>query len=49
MCSVDEVTTIEVIERVKIAEQDGKVHYNIGADDPCGELDANASVSMNYC
>ena len=28
--------------------QDGKVQYNIGADDPCGELDANASVSMNY-
>ena len=47
--SVDESNNlIEVIERVKIAEQDGKVQYNIGADDPCGELDANASVSMNY-
>ena len=47
--SVDESNNlIEVIERVKIAVQDGKVQYNIGADDPCGELDANASVSMNY-
>ncbi|MBJ10223.1 MAG: nucleotidyltransferase [Flavobacteriales bacterium] len=49
VCSVDESNNlIEVIERVKIAVQDGKVQYNIGADDPCGELDANASVSMNY-
>ena len=49
VCSVDESNNlIEVIERVKIAEQDGKVQYNIGADDPCGEVDANASVSMNY-
>ena len=49
VCSVDESNNlIEVIERVKIAVQDGKVQYNIGADDPCGEVDANASVSMNY-
>ncbi len=49
VCQVDgKNNLIEVVERVKIAEQDGKVQYNIGSDEPCGEVDANASVSMNY-
>lgn len=38
----------EVIERTKIAEQNGVVNYNIGAEDPLGEVDRNSSVSMNY-
>jgi dTDP-glucose pyrophosphorylase len=49
VCSVDENNfLIEVNERVKLAMQDGVVKYNLGSDDPVGEVDANASVSMNY-
>ena len=49
VCSVNESKNlIEVIERVKIAKHNGKVKYNIDSDDPCGEIDPNASVSMNY-
>ena len=49
VCSVDENNfLIEVNERVKLAMQNGVVKYNLGSDDPVGEVDANASVSMNY-
>lgn len=49
VCQVDEAhNLIEVVERIKIAEQDGKVLYNIGSDEPSAEVAANASVSMNY-
>ena len=49
VCSVDENNfLIEVNERVKLAMQDGVVKYNLGSDDPVGEVEANASVSMNY-
>ena len=39
---------VEVIERTKIALQNGVVNYNIGSDDPQGILDKNSNVSMNY-
>ena len=39
---------VEVIERIKIAEKNGVVNYNIGADEQLGTVDRNASVSMNY-
>ena len=49
VCSVDENNfLIEVNERVKLAMQDGVVKYNLDSDDPIGEVDANANVSMNY-
>jgi len=49
VCEVDAVNNlIEVVERTKIADQNGIVQYNIGSDQPLGILDGNASVSMNY-
>ena len=49
VCEVDENNyLIEVNERVKLANQNGKVIYNIGSDDPAGEVAADSSVSMNY-
>ena len=49
VCKVDaDNNLIEVIERTKIAEQNGVVNYNVGADQPLGRIDRNASVSMNY-
>jgi dTDP-glucose pyrophosphorylase len=50
VCSVNaQDELIEVIERTKIArEADGKVRYNVGAEEPTAEVDAEASVSMNY-
>ncbi len=49
VCEVDsESNLVEVIERTKIAVQNGIVQYNIGTEDPLGTLDRNASVSMNY-
>ncbi len=49
VCKVDEHNfLIEVNERVKLARQNGKVQYNIGSDEPTGEVDADSSVSMNY-
>jgi NDP-sugar pyrophosphorylase family protein len=49
VCKVDiDNNLVEVIERTKIAEQNGMVHYNIGEDESSGILDKNASVSMNY-
>jgi NDP-sugar pyrophosphorylase family protein len=49
VCEVDsDNNLIEVIERIKIATQKDVVNYNIGADEPLGVVDKNASVSMNY-
>ena len=49
VCKVDaDNNLIEVIERTKIAEQNGVVNYNVGADQPLGTIDRNSSVSMNY-
>ena len=49
VCELDSDNNLtEVIERTRIAEQNGVVNYNIGAEDPLGEVDRNSSVSMNY-
>ena len=49
VCQVDsENNLVEVIERTKIAVQNGIVNYNVGTDKPLGVLDKNVSVSMNY-
>ena len=49
VCDVDEnKNLIEVNERVKLARQNGKVAYNIGSDEPIGEVDPKSYVSMNY-
>ena len=39
---------VEVIERTKMAMQNGVVRYNIGTEEPLGTVDKNLSVSMNY-
>jgi dTDP-glucose pyrophosphorylase len=49
VCEVDaDNNLVEVIERTKIAAQNGVVNYNVGDDLPLGTVDRNASVSMNY-
>ena len=49
VCDVDKnKNLIEVNERVKLARKNGKVKYNIGADEPIGEVDPKSYVSMNY-
>ena len=49
VCELDsDNNLVEVIERTKIAEQNGVVNYNIGAEVPLGEVDRKSSVSMNY-
>jgi UTP-glucose-1-phosphate uridylyltransferase len=49
VCKVDENQNLaEVNERVKLARQNGKVAYNIGSDEPIGEVDPKSYVSMNY-
>ena len=49
VCDVDEnKNLIEVNERTKLARQNGKVEYNIGSDEPSGEVDPKSYVSMNY-
>ena len=49
VCDIDsENNLIKVIERTKIADQNGTINYNIGSDQPLGTLDAKSSVSMNY-
>ena len=39
---------VEVNEREKLARQGEKVEYNIGSDEPSGEVDPKSYVSMNY-
>jgi UTP-glucose-1-phosphate uridylyltransferase len=49
ICNVDEENNlIEVIERIKISDQNGTINFNVGGDEPLGEVDRSASVSMNY-
>jgi UTP-glucose-1-phosphate uridylyltransferase len=49
VCEVDaDNNLVEVIERTKIATQNGVVNYNVGADETLGVVDKNACVSMNY-
>ncbi len=49
VCSVDENNyLVEVNEREKLAVEDGIVKYNLGTENPKGEVDADSSVSMNY-
>lgn len=49
VCQVDDQNNlVEVIERIRIAEQKGVVNYNVGTENPLGIVDKNASVSMNY-
>lgn len=49
VCKVDKNRNlIEVNERIKLARQNGKVQYNIGSDEPSGEVDPKSYVSMNY-
>ena len=49
VCEVDHKNNlVEVIERTKIAAQNGVVNYNVGTDETLGTVDRNASVSMNY-
>tara|TARA_B000000532_G_scaffold244227_1_gene243226 strand:+ start:1427 stop:2326 length:900 start_codon:yes stop_codon:yes gene_type:complete len=49
ICEVDENNNlIEVVERTKIAEQNGVVYYNVGTEEVLTEVDRKSSVSMNY-
>ena len=49
VCKVDvNQNLVEVNERIKLARQNGKVAYNIGSDEPIGEVDPKSYVSMNY-
>ena len=49
VCKVDENNNLlEVIERTKIAEQDGVVNYNIGTEKRLGKVSRDSIVSMNY-
>ncbi len=49
VCEVDDKNNlVEVIERTKIAEQNGVVNYNVGEKESLGTVDRNSSVSMNY-
>ncbi len=49
VCKVDSNgNLIEVVERIKIANQGNIVNYNIGTDEPLGTLDEDSNVSMNY-
>jgi UTP-glucose-1-phosphate uridylyltransferase len=49
VCQVDSANNlVEVIERTKIASQNGIINYNIGSDEPQGFIDKNVPVSMNY-
>ena len=49
VCKVDKNRNLsEVNERIKLARQNGKVQYNIGSNEPSGEVDPKSYVSMNY-
>ena len=49
VCEVDSKNKlIEVNEREKLARQGEKVEYNIGSEEPNGEVDPKSYVSMNY-
>ena len=49
VCKVDKNNNLlEVIERTKIAEQNGVVNYNVGTEKVLGKVNRDAIVSMNY-
>ena len=49
VCEVDSKNNlIEVNEREKLARQGERVEYNIGSNEPSGEVDPKSYVSMNY-
>ena len=49
VCEVDSKNNlVEGNEREKLARQGEKVEYNIGSDDPSGEVNPKSYVSMNY-
>tara|TARA_B100001758_G_C18312986_1_gene558893 strand:+ start:127 stop:1026 length:900 start_codon:yes stop_codon:yes gene_type:complete len=49
VCKLDSNNNlIEVVERIKIANQGNTVNYNIGTEEPLGTLEKNSNVSMNY-
>ena len=49
VCKVDSKNNlVEVNEREKLTRQGEKVEYNIGSDEPSGEVDPKSYVSMNY-
>jgi len=49
VCKVDAKNNlVEVNEREKLARQGEKVEYNIGSEEPNGEVDPKSYVSMNY-
>lgn len=49
VCKVDEdKNLLEVIERTKIAEQDGVINYNVGTEKRLGKVSRDSIVSMNY-
>ena len=49
VCKVDKNNNLlEVIERTKIAEQNGVVNYNVGTEKVLGIVNREAIVSMNY-
>ena len=49
VCKVDKKNNLlEVIERTKIAEQNGVVNYNVGTEKVLGKVNRDAIVSMNY-
>jgi len=49
VCEVDAKNNLVVVnEREKLAKQGEKVEYNIGSNEPSGEVDPKSYVSMNY-
>ena len=49
VCEVDSKNNlIEVNEREKLARKGERVEYNIGSEEPSGEVDQKSYVSMNY-
>ena len=49
VCEVDiNNNLVKVVERTKIAAQNGVINYNVGTEESLGVVNKNASVSMNY-
>ena len=49
VCEVDSKNNLIVVnEREKLVRQGEKVEYNVGSEEPSGEVDPKSYVSMNY-
>lgn len=49
ICRVNEKgELVDVIERLKIARDNGQVLFNVGTDEPKGKIDPESAVSMNF-